>query len=112
MDNRCSMSFFCGMMFGAFFGAAAALLLAPQSGAETRSMIADKSKEYYDEGKRKIDEFSENLPDMIEDAKVKIKETADTAIKNLREKTEDFRAKVAARKPQQSEDEETEEEQA
>ena len=50
--------------------------------------------------------------EMIEDAKGKIKETADTAIKTLKERTEDLKAKIANKKSQQSEDEETEEEQA
>ena len=41
-------AFFAGLMIGGLVGAALALLLAPQSGEETRAIIRDKSLEYKD----------------------------------------------------------------
>ena len=38
--------FFAGLVIGGLVGAALALLLAPQSGEETRAQIRDKSLEY------------------------------------------------------------------
>jgi gas vesicle protein len=40
--------FFAGLVIGGLVGAALALLLAPQSGEETRAQIRDKSLEYKD----------------------------------------------------------------
>ena len=47
-NNSDLISFFTGVVIGSFFGAAAALLLAPQSGEETRTLIHDKSIELKD----------------------------------------------------------------
>ena len=41
-------AFFAGLVIGGLVGAALALLLAPQSGEETRAIIRDKSLEYKD----------------------------------------------------------------
>jgi gas vesicle protein len=44
-ENKCGGDFVAGVLVGALVGAAAALLLAPQSGEETRILIRDKSLE-------------------------------------------------------------------
>ena len=41
-------AFFAGLVIGGLVGAALALLLAPQSGEETRAIIRDRSLEYKD----------------------------------------------------------------
>ena len=41
-------AFFAGLVIGGLVGAALALMLAPQSGEETRAIIRDKSLEYKD----------------------------------------------------------------
>ena len=47
-DSNDFVTFFAGMVIGALVGAAAAMLLAPQSGEETRALIRDKSIELKD----------------------------------------------------------------
>ncbi len=47
-NNSDFISFFTGVVVGSFIGAAAALLMAPQSGEETRTLIRDKSIELKD----------------------------------------------------------------
>ncbi len=47
-DSNDFVTFFAGMVIGGLVGAAAAMLLAPQSGEETRAMIRDKSIELKD----------------------------------------------------------------
>lgn len=49
-QNRDSGSFFLGFLIGGLTGAIAALLLAPQSGEETRTAIRDKAIELTDQG--------------------------------------------------------------
>ena len=47
-SNNEGGAFFAGLVIGGLVGAALALLLAPQSGEETRAVIRDKSLEYKD----------------------------------------------------------------
>ena len=49
-------SFGLGVLVGAVVGGAIALLFAPKSGEETRTLIRDKSGEYYELVKTKIGE--------------------------------------------------------
>jgi gas vesicle protein len=44
-DNACAGDFLAGVVVGALVGAAAALLFAPQSGEETRTLIRDRGIE-------------------------------------------------------------------
>jgi gas vesicle protein len=47
-QNSGGVEFFAGLVIGGLVGAALALLLAPQSGEETRAQIRDKSLEFKD----------------------------------------------------------------
>lgn len=47
-NNNEGGAFFAGLVIGGLVGAALALLLAPQSGEETRAVIRDRSLEYKD----------------------------------------------------------------
>ena len=47
-DRSGGAEFFAGLVIGGLVGATLALLLAPQSGEETRAQIRDKSVEYKD----------------------------------------------------------------
>ncbi len=64
---------FVGLLVGALSGAIAALLLAPQSGAETRTLIKDKSIELRDKAQQtaeqarvKGDEVYRQLKDQVQ----------------------------------------------
>ncbi len=65
--------FFVGLLVGALSGAVAALLLAPQSGAETRVMIKDKSIELRDKAQQtaeqaraKTNEYVSQIKDQVQ----------------------------------------------
>jgi gas vesicle protein len=47
-DSNDFVTFFAGLVIGSLVGAAAAMLMAPQSGEETRALIRDKSIELKD----------------------------------------------------------------
>ncbi|MCX6808084.1 MAG: YtxH domain-containing protein [Candidatus Berkelbacteria bacterium] len=68
--------FFLGVVFGALAGAAAGLLLAPQSGKETREVLGKKVKEYTKDCKEMVEKGKEI-------AKEKIKDTADLVAKKM-----------------------------
>lgn len=57
-DRNGGAEFFAGLIIGGLVGAALALLLAPQSGEETRAQIREKSLEYKDRAEEGVLEAS------------------------------------------------------
>ena len=53
--------FFAGFLIGGAVGAIAGLLLAPQSGEETRDMIAQKSADLYDKTEDSLKEIKDRV---------------------------------------------------
>ena len=64
-DGAKSGDFLAGFLVGALVGAAATLLLAPQSGEETRTLIRDKGIEL----KGQADEVQHRLMEAVEEGK-------------------------------------------
>ena len=56
-------AFLSGFLLGALVGGAAALLLAPQAGEETRTIIKDKSIEIKDKTSEKAGEYAQKTKD-------------------------------------------------
>jgi gas vesicle protein len=82
-DKTSSGDFFAGFLVGALVGAAAALLLAPQSGEETRTLILDKGIE---------------LRDQAEELQSQAKERADELQTRMKEAVEQGRTAATGRK--------------
>lgn len=79
MDDRSLAPFFSGFLIGALAGAAAALLLAPQSGEETRAQIREKSIE---------------IKEKAESTYSDVLQRVENATEEIRKKTEEISAKV------------------
>ncbi|NDJ51835.1 MAG: YtxH domain-containing protein [Chloroflexi bacterium] len=60
-------AFVSGFVLGGLVGAAVALLMAPQSGEETRAQIRDKSIELRDSANDEIKKFRSNAEAALED---------------------------------------------
>jgi gas vesicle protein len=86
-DNNDFVTFFAGMVIGGLVGAAAAMLLAPQSGEETRAMIRDKSIELKDKAidvgqdvqlraEKALETTRAQLEDVVDDLKSRTDELA------------------------------------
>ena len=58
-----------GTLAGIAIGAVAGILYAPEKGSKTRKQIMDKSDEYVDELKSKVDDFSDSLTNKFESTK-------------------------------------------
>jgi len=67
-----------GFVIGGLIGATVALLSAPQSGAETRHMIREKSGELRDKAKETADQTREKASRAIENARGKVEDVART----------------------------------
>ncbi len=58
-------AFLAGFVIGGLVGAAAALILAPQSGSETRSKISDRSQDLREAGGQRIHQVRESADHYI-----------------------------------------------
>ncbi|MGE5603225.1 MAG: YtxH domain-containing protein [Nitrososphaerales archaeon] len=65
-ENNGGGSFVLGFLIGAIAGAAAALLLTPQSGEETRRAIGQKSVELKDEATRQAQRLATDAKGQVE----------------------------------------------
>jgi gas vesicle protein len=83
-------SFLSGMIIGGLLGAAIGLLLAPQSGEETRQVIREKSIELRD----KAAETAEDTRHRIEEMSQQAKEKADEIAHQVRDTIEEGREKL------------------
>jgi gas vesicle protein len=91
-NNSDFLAFFTGMVIGGLVGAATALLLAPQSGEETRALIKDKSIELKD----KAVEYGQDMQLRAEKALEDTREQLDVVLEDLRERTDEL-AKMISR---------------
>lgn len=79
-------TFFVGFLIGGLVGAAVALLMAPQSGEETRVLIKDKGIELKDKAVESGQESLARAEKALEDARAR----ADEAIVDLRSRTDEL----------------------
>lgn len=76
-------SFFSGLLMGGIIGAAVALLMAPQSGEETRKLIRERGIELYDKGE-----------EALEKAATEARTRADELTKMAREQATELRGRA------------------
>jgi gas vesicle protein len=86
-DNNADLgAFLAGFVIGGLVGAATALILAPQSGQETRSQITSKSRELQRTGEEQVrhyreladsysKEYRDKVGDAVSDARDRLEET-------------------------------------
>jgi len=104
-DNDGFGMFLIGFVVGGLAGAVAALLLAPQSGEETRTLIKDKSIELRDMAAEQADMIATKAGKVAGDAKARGKELVGSAGKTANEarargkELVDSARKAVAKKP-------------
>jgi len=83
--------FFSGMVFGGLIGAAAALLLAPQSGATTRSLIRMRGQEFKDQVERTAMGTRDRVEQIVSEASSRaagLKERSQQVLEGEKERVE------------------------
>ena len=81
MSNRDVIgALFVGFILGGLTGALAALLFAPQSGAETRALIKDKSIELRDIAQHSAEEAVARAEGAMDSVRTKIKRPDETSV--------------------------------
>jgi gas vesicle protein len=78
-DNNDFASFVFGFLVGAVAGGITALMLAPQSGEETRTVIKDKAIELSDKATETVDDAYARLEDSLGKAQVQVEELTKVA---------------------------------
>lgn len=63
--------FIAGFAAGSILGGLIGIILAPQSGEETREMLADKSKEMYGKAQDTVSEIQSKADDIVSDMQKK-----------------------------------------
>ena len=99
-DNNDFGAFFAGLIVGGLVGAATALLLAPQSGEETRQWIQDRGIELKDRAVEYGQDMQARASAALDDARAR----ADQALEEVRYRTDELarvtREKVGGTKPE------------
>lgn len=83
-NGKSGGSFFSGLLVGGLIGAAAGLLLAPQSGEQTRATLRNKSVEVRDQVTQTAHDTRERAEMMVEETKAK----AETLMEETKAKAE------------------------
>lgn len=77
-------AFLAGFVIGGLVGAATALILAPRSGAETRSQIADKSHELRVAGEERVQNVRSTAHDYTAQVQEQVTHAGETATEQAR----------------------------
>jgi gas vesicle protein len=100
-------SFLAGFVIGGLVGAAAALILAPQSGEETRAQLATKGEELRRAGEERVIEYRDmadtyaretqaKVSTGLNDARTKVKDTAEQVQERARIVLDEGKTKVSS----------------
>ena len=95
-------AFLIGFVVGGVAGAVAALLLAPQSGEETRTLIKDKSIELRDQAAKQAEAISAKAGEVAEDVQARGKVFVDSAKTRGKDLVDDAKKAVAKKRPAES----------
>jgi gas vesicle protein len=68
-------SFLAGFVIGGLVGAATALILAPQSGEETRQQVASKSRDLRSTSEERLQQYRERADNIVADTRGRMQET-------------------------------------
>jgi gas vesicle protein len=88
-------AFLAGFVIGGLVGAATALVLAPQSGEETRAQLASRSEELRRAGGERIHQYREMADSALGDAKVRLHETTEQVQERARIVLDEGRSRIA-----------------
>jgi gas vesicle protein len=91
-DNNDFVTFFAGMIIGGLVGAAAAMMLAPQSGEDTRALLRDKGIELKDKALDVSQDVQLRAEKALESTRVQLEDVVD----ELKSRTDEL-AKVISK---------------
>lgn len=87
-------AFLAGFVIGGLVGAATAIILAPQSGEETRAQISAKSIELRQAGEERIQEYRQLAESAVDEARGRVEETTGAVQERARIVLDEGKSKV------------------
>ncbi|MCI0394536.1 MAG: YtxH domain-containing protein [Chloroflexi bacterium] len=87
-------AFLAGFVIGGLVGAATALILAPQSGEETRAQITAKGQEIRRIGEERVNEYREMAGQAVDDARSRVQDTTSQVQERARIVLDEGKSKV------------------
>jgi gas vesicle protein len=101
-------AFMAGFVIGGLVGAATALIMAPQSGAETRAKIAAKGGEWRRTGEQQFQEFSTYAGSAMNDARGRVSDTSGQVQEKARIVLDEGRSRVTGDREEDQESDQAE----
>jgi gas vesicle protein len=101
--NRGGVEFLAGLFIGGMLGALLGLLLAPQSGEETRAQLAERGIELRDELEKKSGEIQERIPTMIDEQRSRVEDAIEKGKEAAARKRQEILAQLEQEKKPQAE---------
>lgn len=104
-------AFLAGFVIGGLVGAATAIILAPQSGGETRSQIATKTRELREAGSERVGHYREvaehalsDSRDRVQQVSGRVQEQARIVLDSGKERANQVKEQVSTYIPRRNED--------
>ncbi len=92
------LEFLAGFIVGGVVGAMVGILMAPQSGEETRAQIAEKGIELRDELQKRASELQEQMPVAVEEQRGRIQEAIQKGKEAAAKKRQEILAQLESQK--------------
>ena len=93
-NNNDIGAFMAGFVIGGLVGAATALILAPQSGEETRTQIATRGADLRQAGQERLEDYRSVAGSAVQDARAKVVATSSNVQEQARIVLDEGKSKV------------------
>jgi len=97
-ENSGGTEFLLGLFVGGMLGAVIGLLLAPRSGEEMRSQLAERGIELRSEFQKRAGELQERVPAFVEEQRERVEEAIEKGKEAAAKKRQDILAQLDAEK--------------
>ncbi|HOG48198.1 MAG TPA: YtxH domain-containing protein [Anaerolineae bacterium] len=92
------LEFMAGFVIGGIIGAVVGILMAPQSGEETRAQIAEKGIELRDEVQKRAGQLQDAVPTFVEEQRGRVEEAVERGREAAARKRQEILAQLDAQK--------------
>lgn len=97
-QNSGGLDFMAGLFIGGVLGALIGLLLAPQSGEETRAQISERGIELRGELQKRAGELQEKMPTFVDEQRTRVEEAIEKGKEAAAKKRQEILAQLEADK--------------
>ncbi len=96
--NNSGVEFLAGLFFGSMLGVVIGLLLAPQSGEETRAQLVDRGIELRGELEKRAGDLQQKVPGFVEEQRTRVEEAIEKGKEAAARKRQEILTQLDAEK--------------